>query len=182
MIEAWKDVVGYEGLYQVSNIGNIKSLHNYRGGNNILKKRIKNGYYCVGLRKNNVRKWYGIHRLVAKAFIHNPNNYPEVNHKDENKLNNNIDNLEWCTKAYNNCYGTRLERVYNTNKSKRAVIKYDLNGKYLEKYTSLAEAARKNNIKSVSSIFFCCQKKYKQANGFIFKYECEVMPNANEFC
>ena len=91
MKEVWKDIPGYENLYQVSNKGRIKSLYNYkRNGTDILIPRLKKGYYTIGLRKSGKRKWIGIHRLVAMAFILNENNYKCVNHKDENKLNNNV--------------------------------------------------------------------------------------------
>ena len=152
-MEIWKDIKGYEGLYLISNLGNIKSLHNYRRGN-IIKPKLKKGYYQVGLRKNNIRKWYAVHRLVALTFIPNPNNLPCVNHKDENKLNNNINNLEWCTVYYNNCYGSRLKRVAVNNKLRKPIIQYDLNGNFIKEYMSIAEASRQCNI-SVSNIYFC---------------------------
>ena len=119
------------------------------------------------------KKHYQIHRLVAQAFIENKDKLPCVNHKDENKLNNNVNNLEWCTIEYNNSYGTRLERVSKSNKTKRAVLKYDLDGNFIKRYVSLAEAFREHDkIKSISSIALCCQNKYKQTHGFIFRYEC----------
>ena len=99
----WKDIPGYEGLYQVSNTGKVRSL-NYRrtGKKQILKQYINNtGYKRVALRKNNKVKWYLVHRLVAQAFIPNPHNYPIINHKDENPANNAVWNLEWCTMDYN---------------------------------------------------------------------------------
>lgn len=171
MEEVWKDIPGYEGLYQISNLGRIKSLYNYkRNGTNILKPRIKRGYFQLGLRKEGIRKWYGIHRLVAKAFIPNPKNYPCINHKDENPLNNNVENLEWCTIAYNNTYGTRIERVVNSNKTKRKVLKYDLKGIFIEEYKSLSEAGRKNNVLP-SNIISCCTGRYRHAGGYIWRYE-----------
>ena len=95
MEEIWKDVVGYEGLYEVSNFGNVRSLFRY-------KKQLRwdvanNRYATVQLFKNKIGKRLLVHRLVAEAFLPNPRNLPVVNHKDENKLNNNVDNLEWCT-------------------------------------------------------------------------------------
>lgn len=173
--EIWKDIPEYEGLYQINNLGNVKSLYNYRKGN-ILKPRLKRGYYQIGLRKNNKRKWYAIHRLVAQTFIPNPNNLPQINHKDEDKLNNKVDNLEWCTASYNNSYGTRLQRVAQNNKLKKTVLKYDLEGNFIKKYVSLSEAKRENNIKSVSSIKSCCNKKTKKCKGYIYRFESEVMP------
>lgn len=113
MKEIWKDIdeikgIDYTGLYQVSNLGRVKGLKN----KHILKQRLKNNGYCVlTLCKENKPKTYLVHRLVAEAFIPNPNNYPQVNHKDEDKTNNCVDNLEWCTKEYNMNYGTLIERM-----------------------------------------------------------------------
>ena len=112
MNEIWKDIVGYEGLYQISNLGNVKSLNYRRTG----KERILNpgnngcGYLFVILCNNGKRKHFKIHRLVANAFLENPDNKSDVNHKDEDKTNNNVDNLEWMTRQENNNYGTRNER------------------------------------------------------------------------
>ena len=114
MNEEWRDIEGYEGLYQVSNLGRVKSLRdkNNKKRELILKpKTMRNGYLKVDLCKNGKQKTFTVHRLVATVFISNPKNFPVVNHKDENKLNNNISNLEWCTVLYNNCYGTRLKKV-----------------------------------------------------------------------
>lgn len=168
MKEVWKDIPNYEGLYQINNFGNIKSLYNYRGKNNILKPRIKRGYYTIGLRKDGKRKWIGIHRLLADTFIPNPNNYPVVNHKDENKLNNNLDNLEWCTVSYNNSYGTRLERV--KSKVAKTIMQYDLKGNFIKEYTSLMDASRELKF-SAANISNCANGKFKQANGYIWKYK-----------
>lgn len=117
MKEMWKDIPGYEGLYQVSNLGNIRSLK-YAGGNKVklLKQATTNGYKQVQLSKNGKGKNHLVHRLVAIAFIPNPNNLPVVNHKDENPSNNNVDNLEWCTQEYNINYGTRNERASESMK------------------------------------------------------------------
>jgi len=98
--EIWKDIKGYEKLYQVSNLGNIKSL---KTGKNLYYSKSKR-YLRVGLFKDKKRKGFSIHRLVAEAFIPNPNNYPCVNHKDCNGNNNRVDNLEWCTYKQNNDY------------------------------------------------------------------------------
>lgn len=171
MKEVFKDIKDYEGIYQISNFGRIKSLHNYRK-NNILKPKIKKGYYQIGLRKNNKRKWYSVHRLVAQTFLPNENNLPQVNHKDENKLNNNVNNLEWCSASYNNCYGTRIKRVQE--KTSKKVLQYDLKGNFIKEYNSLREATEKNNIKSISNISLCCNGKYKQAGGYIWKYKVVV--------
>ena len=107
MKEIWKDIKGYEGIYQVSNFGRIKSSYTKRilkGGKN------KAGYLLVGLYKQGVLSRKSIHRLVAEAFIPNPDNKPEVNHIDENKTNNMVSNLEWMTAKENINHGTRNER------------------------------------------------------------------------
>ena len=112
MNEEWKDIKGYEGKYQVSNLGRIKSLnYNHTKKEKILDiKPRKDGYMYVGLFKNGKRKSFKVHRLVAEVFIENPNKYPVINHKDENKSNNCISNLEWCTHKYNVNYGTRAQK------------------------------------------------------------------------
>lgn len=117
-IEIWKDIEGYEGLYQVSNFGNVKSLnYNRSGKENILKpQKNENKYLHISLCKNKKQKTFLLHRLVALAFLKNPQNFPCINHKDENKENNHVDNLEWCTHEYNLKYGTRLEKISEKRK------------------------------------------------------------------
>ena len=103
MKEIWKDIKGYEGIYQISNLGQVKSLHNKLGQKElIMKQNLKrNGYYQIRLKNNGKQKDYIVHRLVAQAFIDNPMKLPCINHIDENKTNNNVENLEWCTVEYN---------------------------------------------------------------------------------
>lgn len=105
-MEEWKDVIGYEGLYQVSNLGNIKSFKIDKKEGKIMKLKVdKDGYLQIGIRdKYGTRSFFRVHRLVAFAFIDNPNNHYYVNHKDCNVSNNNVENLEWCTVEYNNKY------------------------------------------------------------------------------
>ena len=170
MIEQWKDIPNYENLYQISNLGRIKSLYNYkRNGTNILVPRLKKGYYTIGLRKNGIRKWYSIHRLVAETFIPNIENKPQINHKDENKLNNRVDNLEWCTASYNNNYGTRQQRVSKTNKLRKQVYKYDLKGNLLEVFFSLKEASKKEN-RDISTLSIKC-RNMTDYKGYIYSYK-----------
>ena len=119
-MEEWRLVVGYEGLYEVSNTGQVRSLDKYDTKGRFLRgKTLKllecsNGYLLIGLSKNGIRKVYLVHRLVAEAFIERSDGLYEVNHKDENKKNNSVDNLEWCSKKYNNNYGTKIERQKQT--------------------------------------------------------------------
>ena len=118
--EIWKPVIGYEGLYEVSSYGRVKSLCKYDSRNRFREERIlklcanRLGYLKVGLSSNNKTKKYLVHRIVAEAFIPNPNNLPIINHRDENPSNNNVDNLEWCTAKYNSNYGTRNDRIRAT--------------------------------------------------------------------
>ena len=117
MKEIWKDIKGYEKLYQVSNLGNvrrIKFINNRTQKDKIKMLKLikdKKGYLKINLWKNNKSKMFLVHRIVAETFILNPNNLPQVNHKDENKSNNCVENLEWCSQKYNNNYGNRLNNI-----------------------------------------------------------------------
>ena len=112
MEEIWKDVPGFEGLYQVSNYGQIKSTPRRGTVGGIMKGHAdRKGYINITLRKDGKQYTQKLHRLIAITFIPNPHNYPEVNHRDENKQNNRIDNLEWCSTSYNHEYGTRTLRA-----------------------------------------------------------------------
>lgn len=109
MEEIWKPVVGYEGLYEVSSYGRVRRVNK-----DLLKLQNVKGYNQVCLYKNGISTGLRVHRLVAQAFLPNPDNLPQVNHKDEDKTNNNVDNLEWCDNKYNNNYGTKIERHKQT--------------------------------------------------------------------
>lgn len=165
MKEIWKDIEGYEGLYQVSNLGRVKSLGN--GGSNskerILKQLNKNGYFGVCLCKEGKPKGFDIHRLVASEFIPNPDNLPMVNHKDECKTNNRVDNLEWCSAKYNNNYGTRIQRI--TEKKSKQVLCVETG----KTYPSLRQAERELGI-SHNNISAVCLGKYKTCGGFHWRY------------
>lgn len=156
MKEIWKDIKGYKGLYQISNMGKVKSLHN--GREKILKGcRDTNGYLYAHLHKDGKRKNASIHRLVALHFIENPYNLPDVNHiKEFEKQNNCVDNLEWCSVEYNNTYGTRIERI-NKKLYKKVIC---LNTKVI--FNSIKQVEEQWSIKH-SGIIACCKGKRKSA-------------------
>lgn len=153
----------------VSDIGNVYS----KITNTILKPEINvDGYYRVQLSRNGSKKNFKIHRLVAIAFIENPNNLRCVNHIDENKLNNNVSNLEWCTSKYNANYGTRNARMSETkrkNPKTKKICQYDIDGNFIKEWNGLSDASKSLNI-SISQISKCCTNRIKHANNFIFKY------------
>ena len=164
--EVWKDIQGYEGLYQVSNMGRVKSLERtvwngrsyYKAPERILKAGKARGYLRVMLCKDGKGKWYPVHRLVAIAFIPNPDNLPEVNHKDENKQNNCVENLEWCTRQYNVEY-SKAKVVIGINK---------ISGLILE-FPSAYEASRQTNINR-GNICNCLKGRIKSAGGYVWYY------------
>ena len=176
--EIWKDIQGYEGLYQISNLGRIKSLERMIITSNNITKKIsekilkpclrKNGYYSIVLQKNNKSKYYTIHRLVAKEFIPNPNNLPQVNHKDENKTNNNVNNLEWCTSKYNINYGSHNERQ-SLSRSK-TVYQYSLDKKLLNVWKNTHDVNYKLGYHQ-GNIAACCRGERKTAYNCIWSYE-----------
>ena len=169
--ELWKNIVGYEGLYQVSNLGRVKSLereteylYKQGGSHTISEKYIKifknkHGYLNCFLYKNGKRKCYLVHRLVANAFIPNHDNLPQINHKDENKENNCVENLEWCTNKYN--------AEYSKNK---LIIQYDLDFKKIREWNSQLSASKEMQINN-RHISSCCNGKRKSAGGFIWRFK-----------
>lgn len=176
-MEIWADVKGYEGLYLISTYGNCKTT-NYRPGygripediNDIMK--IENpdnhqGYCTIKLSKNGKKRTARIHRLVAEAFIPNPNNYPCVNHIDGNKLNNNVNNLEWCTEKQNMEHAAKFNLV---NRGKQQYVKQlTLDGKLIKIHKSIREASRETNI-CRDSITKCLKGKQQQCNNFKWEY------------
>ena len=174
-IEIWVDIKEYQGDYLVSNKGRIKSLkfklpRIRKDGNN------GHGYRFIPLTKNGVTKNFYIHRLVAEHFIPNPENKSTVNHKDGNKNNNCVDNLEWATQSENSQHGfdTGLNKQKSgaENKSSKAVIQYSLSGDFIREYVSMTEAGNTIGC-AASNIGACCRGKYKQVKGFIWKYKNE---------
>ena len=168
--EIWKDIPNYEGQYQVSNLGNVRSLQ-FRNGtctiNRIRTLKIKTSgkYNHTKLFKNGKGKNYTIHRLVAITFIPNPNNYKYVNHKDENPRNNKVDNLEWCTMQYNNVYGNRIAK--SVKKQSIKINQYDLNNCFIKTWNSMNDAIRYYNNRHILDV---CKEKRKTASGYIWKY------------
>lgn len=177
MEEIWKDIEGFEGSYQVSNLGRVKSFHRGKW-NNISPCESTKGYLQVFLHKNGKRKRFFVHRLVAQAFIPNPDNLPQINHKDEDKANNMVDNLEWCTAEYNLNYGTRnkraSEKMRNGEKSK-VVYQYTLKGEFIKEWPSLGEVGRQLGF-SEGTISSCCLGKTRQnyGYGYLWRYACDV--------
>ncbi len=171
--EIWKPIKGYEGLYEVSNLGRVKSLVNNKGQyrEKILTPIIGKGYYRVRLFKNKQNKLYSVHRLVAEAFLDNPNNLPCINHKDENKLNNIVTNLEYCTYSYNSNYGTSIQR--RIEKQSKKVYQYTLDGEFVREWKSTMECGR--NGYSQQAISSCCRKElYRHTHkGFRWSYKKE---------
>lgn len=163
MSEIWKDVEGYEGLYQVSNKGNVKSFYTNR---NLKPTRHNKGYLMVGLTSNHKTKTHFIHRLVAKAFLENLEQKKEVNHKDGDKTNNHIENLEWCTDVENRLHaysmGLRTTPVFV------GVNMFSLDGILVNTFQSICEASRKMHINE-ANIFECCIGNRKSAGGYVFK-------------
>lgn len=171
--EEWKPINGAEGLYSISNRGRVMSL-NYRKKNRseILAAHIHNGYYYIRLKICEKKKSVGIHRLVAEAFIPNPEKMPCVNHKDENPRNNNVENLEWCTYQYNANYGTANKR--RSISRSIPVIQMTLDGVFVERFPSCKIAAKMNNVCPVG-ISSVCRGIQNKAYGYKWRYEDDVM-------
>lgn len=197
MQEVWKDIVGYEGIYQISNTGKVKRLAGscYTAHTDRIVTATNNGtgYFKVVLSKNNTKKQFLVHRLVAQVFIPNPNNYEFVNHKDENKKNNNVENLEWCTKSYNSIYYLNFDPKRKQEYGKRfagkspmikrvprkyfhKVIQKAKDGNTIEVYENLSQASIKTGIK-IGDITRACRanseserKRDHTSKGYIWEF------------
>lgn len=174
----WKDIKNFEGLYQVSDHGDIKSIERTKTNNagtqrveeRILKqRRDKDGYLAVCLSKEGKRYGRRVNRLVAEAFIPNPECLPVVNHKDENKQNNEADNLEWCTVRYNTCYGDGLRKM--AAKQGRPVIQV-LNGNIIGEYYSTGNASKETGIPQ-GNIYKACAGERRIAGGYEWRFKDE---------
>ena len=178
MNEIWKPILETDGKYEISNCGNVRTVDRYAkvcgGGMRFIKGEMRkpivcsNGYLELQAYVNGKRKIFMIHRLVAQYFITNPNDYPEVNHKDENPKNNHVDNLEWCTPKYNCNYGTRNQRCWE-KVIKKPVIQLSLDGEQLQTFISAVEAEKCTGIDR-SQISRVCKGKNRTAGGYIWKY------------
>lgn len=187
--EVWKDIKGYEGFYQVSNLGRVKSLKRKvyagRGRTRWQYERIMsdsktngNGYKIVTLNKKSKEKNKYIHRLVAEAFLENPHNYKYINHKDENKFNNCVENLEFCTAqyncTYNNAHVKRGLRFRNNLINSKKIYQLDEENNIIKEYPSAAEAGRQLGITS-SSIGACLKGLQQHSAGYKWKYADEEL-------
>ena len=174
MKEIWKDIPNYEGFYQVSNLGHIKSFHKHNGktGHFLVPNIIGHGYESVMLYKKTVagkeRHKFLVHRLVAQAFLPNPDNLPQINHIDEDKRNNAVTNLEWCTNIYNRNYGTVNARIKIARS--KPVVQYSLQGIPIAKYCSSDMAAQLLGYPNGANIRISCHKNVV-AYGYLWKYE-----------
>lgn len=180
MKEIWKDIKGYEGKYQISNLGRVKSFprKGARKTEHILKpNKNHRGYLIIHLQNNYKRKGVVLHRLVAEAFIPNPNNLPQVDHIDDNKENNKVSNLQWITN-YDNMRkswetGARsLEKSYKRGKEHpraKKIIQYDKKGNYIKTWDCILEASRVLKIND-KNICACAKGKRPTAYNYIWKY------------
>ena len=158
-VETFVKIDGFE-KYEVSNLGKVRNIKSGR----LLKPYLNpNGYLGLCLYENNKRKYLLLHRIIATAFIDNPGKKPQVNHIDENKLNNDLSNLEWCTERENAIHGTRTKRV--AEKLSQKVIQLDLNDNILNVFKSMRQAERETGIVA-TSISACCNGKRKSAGRF----------------
>jgi len=191
--EIWKDVKGYEGLYQVSNLGNIKSLSRITIGKKygvhklkekIMKPQKCGKYYQIHLRKNNNGKMFYIHRLVGQAFIENSKKLLDINHIDGNTENNNLSNLEWCNRSYNIKHSYEVLKrkaslkglIEYREKQKKKINQYDLQGNFIRTWNCISDAEKFLNIKSIGKICECCKNKRKSAFGYKWQYVTTI-PN-----
>lgn len=185
IVEEWRPVVGYEGIYEVSDWGNVRSVDKTVNclvyGKYKIKRHIKSavlkkaittwGYNQVMLYKDSIGKHKSVHRLVAEAFIPNPNNLPEINHKDECKTNNTVENLEWCDATYNKNYGGRTNKVakklLNRPDQSKKVYQYTMDGELVKIWPSVSECGR--NGYNERCIFGCSRGEFKQHKRYLWK-------------
>lgn len=161
-VETFVKIDGFE-KYEVSNLGRVRNM---KSGRTLKPQLQKNGYLTHQLSEHNKRKTLLLHRIIATAFIDNPGKKPQVNHIDENKLNNDLSNLEWCTEKENMTHGTRTKRA--AEKLSQKVIQLDLNDNILNVFKSMVQAEQETGV-STGNISSCCSGKTKSAGGFKWK-------------
>ena len=176
--EIWTPIINYEGRYEISSYGRVKRVEycevQKNGIKRIRKEKIlcikkgKKGYCSIGLSKQCEHKFFLVHRLVAIAFLPNPQNLPCINHKDCNPVNNNVDNLEWCSYQYNSTYSDRIEKAVNSKC--RKVCQYSKDGEYIATYRSAHYAAKQIGV-AHQGVCLALKGKYKTYGGFIWVYE-----------
>ena len=172
MTEIWLPIEGYENLYEVSNLGRVRRLESFVTNTNgvrrkvpgkILKPGTARGYLIVNLSKNGISRPFLIHRIVSTAFLPNPDNLPQVNHRDENKQNNSVENLEWCSAKDNNNYGTRNKRI--SEKRSKQVLCVELN----QIFSSLTDAAKHFKV-TPTNLHYALTGRHKTACGYHFEF------------
>ena len=180
MKEIWENIQGYEGEYQISNLGQVKSLSktcfvnggSYTRREKILKQSIVAGYNTVCLYKETTKRNFKVHRLVASSFVPNPANLPHVNHIDENKQNNSADNLEWCTAKQNTNHGTNKLRIGTTKRNRgqsRTVALVNDNGDIIKEFQAIVDAAEYMGARK-TDICAVCRGRQASVKGHKFKY------------
>lgn len=167
MADEWRDIPGYEGLYQVTRDGKVR---NSRNGNRLYGNVNSHGYIVVSLSRDGKKKDCKLHRVLAMAFIPNPNDFDCINHKDGDKLNNSLANLEWCTKGYNNRHAREVLGVSSVAKP---VCQTTIDGDFLALWTNMETAAKSVGI-TQPCIVDCCEGRAKTAGGFAWNYAGEI--------
>lgn len=172
-VEEWKSIDGFEDFYEVSNFGNVRSLnyHNWGIIKNLTPVIDRYGYKRVCLCMNGKQYNRVIHRMVATAFLENPNGFPQINHINEIKTDNRVENLEWCTAKENASYGSRNKRMARSKKNKncKSVIQMDLSGSEIRRWVSFAEINRVLGY-DVGFLARCCKGRSKTAYGYKWQY------------
>ena len=172
MSVVWKPVVGYEGLYEVSNCGKVRSVEHYTNGHHLMAKELKptmsQRYLYVKLYKNAKPRTIRLHRIVAEAFVPNPMHKPQVNHINGNRLDNSVGNLEWCTSSENlrHAYKTGLKDIEDSmRKIRKKVLQLDMDGNAVREWRSMSDAARELGLQ-VSNISHCCKGRIRSTGGY----------------